>query len=102
MSERHALGCPADLFTPNFRAAPPREPGRPANEARSTARAGYRVGLAYRRFATGAEAVKFAIERLPPEQLARAVLEIEGERFDAGAIRGLYASEAYPLPRVPA
>ena len=35
----------------------------------------------YRRFARAAEAVRFAIEELPTELLAGAVLEVDGERY---------------------
>jgi hypothetical protein len=58
-----------------------------------------RQPVTYKRFATAAEAVRYAIEDLPPELLAGAYLEVNEERFDAHGIRGLYASNDFPLPR---
>ncbi len=57
--------------------------------------------VTYRRFASGAEAVRFAIEELPTSVLFGTVIEANEQRFDAAAIRVLYESEAYPLPRRP-
>jgi hypothetical protein len=45
------------------------------------------------------DAIRFAIEELPPELLLGAYLEVEEERFDGNAIRRLYESLDYPLPR---
>jgi hypothetical protein len=58
-----------------------------------------RQPVSYKRFDTAAEAVRYAIEELPPELLVGAYLEVDEERFDANGIRGLYASSNYPLPR---
>ena len=58
-----------------------------------------RAPVGYTRFETAAEAVRFAIETMPPDQLARAFLEVDEERFDAAGIALLYASADYPLPR---
>jgi hypothetical protein len=58
-----------------------------------------RQAIAYRRFSTGAEAVRFAIEELPAAALIGVVLEAEETRFDHRDIQALYDSPDYPLPR---
>ncbi len=55
--------------------------------------------VTYRRFGAGSEAVQYVIEILPATKLASTVLEAGDERYDAKAIRGLYDSPDYPLPR---
>jgi hypothetical protein len=55
--------------------------------------------VTYRRFASVAEAIRFAIEELPSDVLFGTVMEVNEERFDAGQIRKLYESKAYPLQR---
>jgi len=71
--------APAELFT-----------GRSIRGARS---------MRYHRFDSGAEALRFAIETLPPEHLLAAVLKIDEIRYRHGEIRALYDAPAYPLPR---
>lgn len=63
------------------------------------ARLSKRQPVTYKRFPTAADAVRYAIEVLPPELLVGAFLEVDEERFDANGIRDLYASPDYPLPR---
>jgi len=58
-----------------------------------------RPPIGYRRFATAAEAIRFAIEELPDAILVGAVMEVAEERFDHQAIRELYDRGGYPLAR---
>jgi hypothetical protein len=55
--------------------------------------------VTYRRFDSGAEAIRFAIEELPSDVLFGTVLEVNEQRFDASQIRRLYDSDDYPLRR---
>ena len=54
---------------------------------------------AYKRFDTAAEAIRYAVEDLDPDLLVGAILEVDEQRFDGEAIKDLYASVGYPLPR---
>jgi hypothetical protein len=58
-----------------------------------------RSPVTYKRFATAAEAIRYAIEEMPPEMLAGAVLEVDEDRYGGAQIRSLYAAAAYPLAR---
>jgi hypothetical protein len=58
-----------------------------------------RQPLGYRGFAQAADAIRFAIEELPPELLLGAYLEVDEERFNCEGIRRLYESADYPLVR---
>ena len=53
----------------------------------------------YQRFASAAEALKYAMEEMPAELLRGSLLEVGEERYEGAAIRELYESPAYPLPR---
>ena len=58
-----------------------------------------RSGLRYRRFAQAAEAIRYAMEKLPPKVFSGTSLEVNRERYHAEQIRALYESERYPLTR---
>ena len=58
-----------------------------------------RQPIGYGRFARAADAIRFAIEELPPELLLAAQLKVAEERFDGDGIRRLYESADYPLTR---
>lgn len=62
-------------------------------------RGGKPKAMAYRRFPTAAEALRYAIEVLPAALLNGTVLEVGDERYHAALIRELYDSPHYPLPR---
>jgi hypothetical protein len=70
--------APAELF------------GSPGRQRRS---------VTYRRFASGAEAVRFAVEGISNTLLPGVTLQADDDRFDHRAIRALYDSTNYPLTR---
>jgi hypothetical protein len=57
--------------------------------------------VGYRRFARAADAIRFAIEELPPGRLLGTYLEVDEERYDSNAIHRLYESVDYPIVRRP-
>jgi hypothetical protein len=58
-----------------------------------------RQPIGHRRFVRAADAIRFAIEELPPELLVGSYLEVDEARFDSRGIRCLYESLEYPLVR---
>jgi hypothetical protein len=58
-----------------------------------------RQPVGYRRFASAAEALRFAMEELSAGSLAGAALEVGDERFDSRGMRQLYEAADYPLVR---
>jgi hypothetical protein len=58
-----------------------------------------RGSMQYRRFATGAQAIRYTIEDLPAALLRGSIIQIDDDRFDARQIRELYNCPAYPLTR---
>ena len=65
----------------------------------SRARASRRQPVGYKRFEHAADAIRFAVEELPPESLIGAYLEVGEERFSGQEIRRLYDRTDYPLQR---
>lgn len=55
--------------------------------------------FAYKRFTQAADAIRFAMEELPPEYLAGVCLEVDEQRYGGDDMRRLYESEGYPLDR---
>jgi hypothetical protein len=53
----------------------------------------------YQRFTNAAEAVRFAVEHMPAQVLAGAVIEAGDARLDSKDIRRLYESADFPLTR---
>ena len=62
-------------------------------------KAGARQRLGYRRFATAAEAIRFAVEDFPAIRTLSAWLQVGDERFDREDINRLYLKDDYPLRR---
>jgi hypothetical protein len=60
---------------------------------------GARRRLGYRRFATAAEAIRFAVEDFPAIRALGAWMQVGDARFDGDDIRRLYESDGYPLRR---
>ena len=81
------------------RAAAPFDYGAGADLFPSRGRKSRRSVFKYQRFVRAADAIRFAIEELPPEVLAGTYMEIDEARFDSRAIRRLYDSVEYPLIR---
>jgi hypothetical protein len=55
--------------------------------------------MQFRRFAQAAEAIRYAVEDMPPGLLASCSLEVAEATYTGAAIRGLYESDEFPLPR---
>jgi hypothetical protein len=53
----------------------------------------------YRRFDTAADAIQFAMEKLPAPALLGAFIEIDEARLGHAVIRELYESPDYPLKK---
>ena len=51
----------------------------------------------YRRFATAAEAIRYAVEDLPALRTLGAFMQVGDERFNGDQIQRLYDDSDYPL-----
>ena len=58
-----------------------------------------RQPFGYKRFTQAAQAIRFAIEELPPECLVGAFLEVDERRYGSDDIRRLYEQPEYHLAR---
>jgi hypothetical protein len=73
--------------------------GAPAELFMAKRKATSRHPLGYRRFATAAEAIRFAVEAFPTAQALGALMQVGDERFDGDDIQRLYKRDDYPLRR---
>jgi hypothetical protein len=71
----------------------------PAELFTAKRKGGSRQRLGYRRFATAAEAIRFAVEEFPAMRALGAWMLVGDERFDSEEIHRLYQSDDYPLGR---
>ena len=71
----------------------------PAELFTAKRKGGPRQKLGYRRFATAAEAIRFAVEDFPSMRALGAWMQVGDDRFDCDDIQRLYDSGKYPLPR---
>jgi len=73
--------------------------GSPAELFMAKRKGGPRQRLGYRRFATAAEAIRFAVEDFPAICTLGAWMQVGDERFDGKDIHRLYERDEYPLRR---
>ncbi len=71
----------------------------PAELFMAKRKGGARQPLGYRRFATAAEAIRFAVEDFPAMRTLGAWMQVGDDRFDSEGIHHLYESSDYPLQR---
>jgi hypothetical protein len=73
--------------------------GLPAELFMAKHKGGVRSRLITRRFATAAEAIRFAVEDFPAIRALGAWMQVGNERFDGEDIHRLYESNHFPLRR---
>jgi hypothetical protein len=71
----------------------------PAELFMAKRKGGTRQPLGYRRFATAAEAIRFAVEDFPAIRTLGAWLQVGDQRYDVDDIQRLYESAEFPLKR---
>ena len=79
--------------------AAPFDYGAEAEMFSPMARKARRQPLGYRRFERAADAIRFAIEELPPQLLVGTYIEVAEHRYEGHQIRRLYEGTGYPLDR---
>lgn len=79
--EQFDFDCPAELYVATGRGMAPK-------------------AMSYRRFLTGAEAIKYAMESVGTDKLWGTVIETETARLGAAEINALYRRDDYPLRRL--
>ena len=57
--------------------------------------------VGYRRFATAAEAIAFAMEGIGRGTVTSVTLEVDEQRFDRNAVRRLFEAPGFPRVRNP-
>ena len=87
------MHMPADRETATF------DYGAPAELFMGKRKGGPRQPLRYRRFATAAKAIRFAVEELPAVSAWGAWMQVGDKRFNADDIQRLYQSDDFPLQR---
>jgi hypothetical protein len=73
--------------------------GLPAELFMAKRKGGARSRLISRRFATAAEAIRFAVEDFPAIRALGTWIQVGNERFDGDDIHRLYESHHFPLRR---
>ena len=73
--------------------------GSPAELFMAKRKGGARSRLMRRRFATAAEAIRFAVEDFPAIRALGAWMQVGDERFNGEDIHRLYQSHHFPLRR---
>ena len=73
--------------------------GLPAEIFMAKRKGGARSRPISRRFATAAEAIRFAVEDFPAIRALGAWIQVGGKRFSGEDIRRLYESHQFPLRR---
>jgi hypothetical protein len=87
------------IYMPADREAATFDYGVPAELFMAKHKRGPRQPLSYRRFATAAEAIRFAVEDLPAMRALGAWMQVGDQRFDGDDIQRLYQSDDFPLQR---